>query len=367
MIAAETARATLRSIEGAKQRQSFAANLAAERERRRDDEKSQGAAPRVVDGASFALDVPDEVPAVWGEGQLVAWSKGEPAMLVAPQGVGKTSVSQQLARALIGLGSSELLGMPVAPEPKRVLYIAADRPRQAARSFARMVTEEDRELLAERLVVWKGPLPFDMGLEPERLATFAADLGAGTVIIDSLKDVARDLSKDETGSRVNLALQHTIAAGIEVLANHHQRKESSDGKKPRKLDDVYGSTWITAGAGSVLLLWGEPGDSIVDLHHLKQPAEDIGPLTVRHDHARGVTSLYESGDLFELVQQARNGVTAADAARHRFGVSEPSRNEVEKARRKLERLASEKRIGRLDGGSPGAPTRYVGLELRREA
>ena len=343
------------------------ANLAAERERRRNGAQWGGIGEhRAVDGASFALDTPEEVPAVWGEGQMIAWAQGEPAMLVAPEGVGKTSVAQQLALRRIGLGSAELLGMPVARDPRKTLYIAADRPRQAARSLSRMVSEEDRELLAERLTVWKGPLPFDIGLEPERLAVFAAELGAGTVIVDSLKDVARDLSKDETGSRVNLALQHVIAAGIEVLTDHHQRK-GQDGKKPQKLDDVYGSTWITAGAGSVLLLWGEPGDSIVDLHHLKQPAEDIGPLKLRHDHARGATSLHESGDLFELVQQSRNGVTVVEAARHLFGMTEPLPNDVEKARRKLERFTSEKRIGRLDGDSPGAPTRYLPLDRRREA
>jgi replicative DNA helicase len=229
-----------------------------------------------------------------------------------------------------------------------------------------MVTEDDRQALDERIVTWPGPLPFDLAHEPERLAEFAASYGAGTVVIDSLKDVARDLSKDETGSRVNLAFQHTVAAGIELLVNHHQRKEGADGKKPTRLDDVYGSVWITAGTGSVLFLWGQPGDTIVDLHHLKQPAEDIGPLKVRHDHERGMPYLHQGGDLYELValRAGSGGLAVADAARHLFDVSDPSPNQIEKARRRLDRMVAERRIGKVEGGN-GAPTKY--LPLGREA
>jgi hypothetical protein len=42
-------------------------------------------------------------------------------------------------------------------------------------------------------------------------------------------------------------------------------------------DDVYGSTWLTAGTGSVILLHGEPGDPIVSMHHLKKPVAEGGP------------------------------------------------------------------------------------------
>ena len=82
-------------------------------------------------------------------------------------------------------------------------------------------------MLRDRLTVWRGPLPFDIGREPDKLAPFAAEHEADTLMIDSLTNVALDLVKDETGARVNHALQATIAAGIEVVANHHQRKACS--------------------------------------------------------------------------------------------------------------------------------------------
>ncbi len=90
--------------------------------------------------------------------------------------------------------------------------------------MARMFGEAHREVLAERLVVWRGPLPYDLAKAPDFLAMLASLYGADTVVLDSLKDVAMDLSKDETGSRLNQSIQTALAEGIEILGLHHQRK-----------------------------------------------------------------------------------------------------------------------------------------------
>lgn len=316
-----------------------------------------------VDGATFLTTEGAEVPAVWGDSDTVAWSEGEPLFLVGPPGVGKSTVAQQLVLARLGLRDGGLLGMPVAVEPTKVLYLAADRPAQIARSMRRMVTPEDYPDLGERLQVWRGPLPFDLAQEPQRLTGMARHFGAGTVIIDSLKDVALELVKDDVGARVNLALQHALAEGLQVLVLHHQRKGSAGNPKPRGLDDVYGSRWLTAGAGSVLLLWGTAGDAVIDLEHLKQPAGDIGPLKLFHDHRAGTTTLYEGIDVYALVKSTRNGMTAKDAARALFSTPEPNRNEIEKARRRLDQLVARdvlvKDEGTSGGEGGGTPTRYL--------
>ncbi len=311
--------------------------------------------PGTLPGGDWILDAPTETAAVWGGASAaVAWAEGEPLMICGPEGVGKTAVSQQLALARIGLHDG-FLGMRVAVDDRPVLYIAADRPRQAQRSFARMVRSEDRATLNERLRIWRGPLPFDVGADPKRLAMFAE--GFGTVFIDSLKDIALDLVKDEVGTRVNQALQELVAADIEACVNHHQRK-GREGGKPKKLEDVYGSRWLTAGMGSVLLVWGEPGDLVVDLTHLKQPAEEIGPLQLLHDHGRGTTSLYLEIDFLSLAEAAgADGLLVYDAAKALFRTETPDKNEIEKARRRLDRLADQGQLVKDESQAPN-PARY---------
>jgi hypothetical protein len=210
-----------------------------------------------------------------------------------------------------------------------------------------MVTDDQAQLLEQRMRVWKGALPFDLVKNPELLIEFILEIGeladkpVGTVFADSIKDMGTKLSSDETGGAINRAFGLVIAADIELAASHHQRKSTADNKKPTKLDDVYGSTWITAGAGSVILLWGEPGDSIVELSHLKQPAEPVGPFEVEHDHDHGVTTRVERPDAWTVLHTATDGgITAAEAATA-ICEGKPDKNATQRVRRKLDRLVKD--------------------------
>jgi AAA domain len=302
---------------------------------------------RGVGGGSFILDTPEAVPAVWGDDESVAWAAGQPLLIVGPQGVGKTTCLQRLALLRADILQGRLLGMDVEPGAGRVLYIAADRPQQIAQSFRRMVSEAERDALDSKLVIWKGPLDFDLGKAApgQLLELVSAFPEVETVFVDSLKDVAVGLASDEVGARVNQEHQRLIAAGYQLAEAHHQRKATGDNKKPRTLDDVYGSTFITAGVGSVLLLWGQAGDPIVDLHHLKPPAGEVGPLTVVHDHPTGEVRLHEPVDLVDVVYEL-GPITAPEVARRFYDAPSPNRNQVEKVRRRLKKFAEQGRIER---------------------
>lgn len=318
---------------------------------------------RQVSGAEFVLDAPTHVPAVWGAGSEVLWSQGEALILCGPQGVGKSTVAQQLIRARLEI-AGEVLGRPVTPDARHVLYIAADRPQQAARSMRRMFTDTDRETLNRRLVVWRGSLPFNFVEKPEALRAYAESVQAGTVVIDSLKDIASPISEERVGHAVNTALQALIEAEIEVCALHHQRKATSENKRPRTLADVYGSTWVTAGTGSVVVLWGEAGDPVVELIHLKQPADEVGPLELVHDHHTGTTTVNQQTTPYELVQTATDGgITAKEVAARLHGPT-PDRNHIEKARRKLDQLVHEGHAIKVEPRTANEPIRYRPIEKR---
>lgn len=313
---------------------------------------------RTAAGGSFVLDAPDTPPAVWGDDTEVLWAQGEALMLCGPAGVGKTTLAVQVVAGRLGIGSGELLGLPIRAGAKKVLYLAMDRPPQISRAMRRLFNEADRAALNERLVVWKGPPPYDMAKHPEVLLRMCEAAGADTVVVDSLKDAVVKLSDDETGANYNRARQMALAAGIEVLELHHQRKSGAENKKPTRLDDVYGSTWITAGAGSVLLLWGEAGDPVVELIHLKQPAEPVGPLMVAHDHVAGTTAVQRQVDILQMARfQGHVGLNAQLVARELFLNDKPTRAEIEKARRKLNSLVAAGHLVAVEGARGGGSER----------
>jgi replicative DNA helicase len=306
-------------------------------------------------GGAFALDAGSQLEAIWGRDDEVAWSAGEPLLIVGPTGVGHTTIAQRLILARSGLRDPSLLGLPVKVDERPILYVAADRPRQARRSLRRMVGEDDRRLLDERLIVWEGPPEFDLAREPERLAKWAKSLEAGTVVLEALKDVTNKLREDETGLGITRAFNYVLAEGIEIAASHHQRKATGENRKPNTLDDVYGSAWITAGAGSVILLWGKAGDPVVELSQLKLASGEVGPFRVAMDFDTGGLQVDEGTDPLAVLRAAKQGLTAREASGLLYGSDKPA--EIEKARRQLQRLESRGLAHREEGdtiGSQGA-------------
>ncbi|WP_206428700.1 AAA family ATPase [Mycolicibacterium stellerae] len=319
-------------------RESARSMFAEEKARERIDQHSE----RLVDGLAFLTDDSAAEP-LWGRGGSVLWAPGEGLMICGPQGVGKSTVAQEIMLARLGLRSPDLLGFPVGPDDRPVLYLAMDRPPQIRRSLARMVDLADQgvaERLRQQLVVWAGPPPFDAGEAPDVFAAWVAQRGRepGLVVVDSLKDLVRGLASDDGGAGFNSAMQAVLANGTEFISLHHQRKANSDNRKPNKLADVYGSTWLTSGQGSVLLLWGEPGASKVELGHLKQPQEPVGPLVVDHSHATGESVASDPIErLIEIAQMAgAEGFIESDAVAALHGVDRDS-EEYDRCRKKVAR------------------------------
>jgi replicative DNA helicase len=305
-------------------------------------ERLVGDPRRAVDGADWLRNQPEGCPAVWGRGDQVLWAEGEPLMIYGPDGVGKTSLAQQVVLHRCGIRLEAFLNIPVARAEKPVLYLSCDRPRQARRSLYRMIPKDRHGELEGRLLVWEGPLPFSIPASTRSLLEFCLLHDAGTVVIDSLKDVAVELTNPEVALKVNQAFQWLNANGVELLILHHPRKDPAGApQRPRSLEDVYGDRNFVAGMGSVVCLWGKGGDPIVDLTHLKQPMSEVGPFKVLHDHDRGSSGLYEFVSIAEMLGRSPRPLSVVEVASMFFGSEDPSKNEMEKVRRKLRELVGE--------------------------
>ena len=308
-----------------------------------------------VDGASFILDIPPVIPALWGDGNDVLWAEGESLMIAGPMGLGKTTLEGLLIRAQLGIGDGIVLGQKVTRQSGKILILAMDRPAQIARAMARQFTEDERDTLCDRLVIWKGPPPVDLAKQPGMLRALAQAADADVVYLDSIKDAAVGISDDEVGSGYNRARQLLLADGRQLAECHHTRKHGANGGPPTGVTDIYGSAWITNGTGSIILLAGEPGDPIVGFRHCRCPANELGPWELLHDADSGEISLYHTTDLVALVKaKGPDGLTARDAAAAITGKSEPTKADMMKARRKLETLTADRVLVRVDGAAGGA-------------
>ncbi len=311
---------------------------------------------RVFDGASFLLTKDETPPAIWGSGDDILWARGEALIIWGPQGVGKTTVAGQLLAGALGILPT-VLGLPVVPTAKKVLYLAMDRPKQAKRSLGRLFKPEHTEILREKLVIWTGPPPADFAVVPEAMLEMAQMYDADMVFVDSLKDAAVGLSKDEVGAGYNRARQLALSEGVEVVELHHPRKAGENGSKPDGINDMYGSTWIPSGAGSAVLLWGEAGDSLVEFYHRKQPMNTVGPFKIEHDAHAGVSHVQvdDRSDLVALARRcATTGVSAKDAAAALNDDASPNERQIAAARRKLQDLEKKGMlVVRSDGASSG--------------
>ena len=313
-----------------------------------------------VGGGSWLADVPTEIPALWGDGERVAWAEAEALMLYGSDGAGKGVLAQNLVLRLIGVIPGDFLGLPVASR-RRVVYLAQDRPAQIRRSLRRMVGEVDLQDLDDRLaVVWE-PLPKLIDEDPDQLVRIAETNEADVIVVDSVKDIIAKPSDEESGLAMRRAYARALAAGVDVLLLHHDRKAHGQTKRTRLgIDDVYGSRFMVGGCGSVLAINGGSGDPVVDLRHIKQPAGEVGPFRVLYDFETGGATIHHGTDLLSLVRASSRGLTARDAAAAVYDSDKPTPAEKERARRSLEALVAKGlAVGRRSGDAGAAVTYYA--------
>jgi hypothetical protein len=284
-------------------------------------------------------------PAMWGSGFDVLWSLGEPLLVEAAYGAGKTTLAGLLIRAQIFGG--DVLGFPVRKllPGQKILYLAIDRPEQILGSMSRQFSPEQLAEIEDRLVIWRGVLPADAAEDNDLYVNLCDYHQTHFVYVDSLKDAARGLTEDRAAAAYQATRTRLLATRRQLVELHHLAKSGAD----------YGSIFLRAGVGSALRMSGRPGGPSGVLTHDKQPAHRVGPLKIKHDRDRGEIEVAEAETPVELVgwiADQSEGVTAAETAQLLFGTAGDS--EVKRAKRKLTELvdAGQLRMVASQGRNP---------------
>ncbi|OMC55418.1 hypothetical protein A5747_13590 [Mycobacterium sp. IS-836] len=304
-----------------------------------------------VDGAEWMFGADDRSVIVWGDGDDILWAEGEALMIAGGMGLGKTTLAGMLVRGQLGLDST-VLGLPIACSERPILYLAMDRPRQIRRSMRRQFDAEEMAGVTGRLLFRPGPPISDLAVDPSLLARMALEAGAGTVYVDSLKDAVVGLSEDATAAAYNRARQALLARGVQICELHHNRKANPQ-NGPVGINDVFGSTWLTSGAGSVIQLTGDPGDLVVRFHHVKQPANEVGPWHLHYFPEEGRMEVVKF-DFTKAVNGAGpDGLTAKEAAKQLYDTPRPTDAQCKKAQRQLDKLVKRGVLTKVDGHRGG--------------
>ncbi|WP_051662446.1 MULTISPECIES: bifunctional DNA primase/polymerase [unclassified Microbacterium] len=374
----EMVEAIERAVKAAKVRTFAARVLREERTARYGDSAA-------LDGEAFMFgDVAVDVP-IWGEGDDLFWAEGGGLMIPSDQGLGKSLTAQQLIAGRLGIGPGILLGHRVSrlAEGKSIVYLALDRPRQIARSMARLfVTPGERAIAGARLSIWTKPVPIDILGEPYAFADWLEDTfgtNIGDLVIDSVKDLTpANLSNGEVGQALDMAWKECRARGMSTLVLHHERKTGNDESRSNRqpsLDNIYGSVWLTSGMDSILHIQGKQGENVVTYTHLKAIINMLEPITAMHDQEHGRTVVVQLGSgasqsetrveqVFAVIQRgsAGGGVVSSLDVVQATGLAQPSVNRYVKTLRES---------GRIEEASPydratGTPATYRAAE-REEA
>ncbi len=308
-----------------------------------------------VEGGAVLLDIPSEVPAVWGEGSNILHAEGEPFMIFSEQGLGKTTLLGNYVLRRIGLVTEPLLGLPVRSSEGTCVVFAMDRPQQLKRNWARMVQKLDddqRELLDERLKIIPGPPRINIYDGPHTLLDYVRRIrdDATMVVLDSFKDLALSLAKEEGGQAVNNNIQALVADGVETVGLHHPKKDPTNGDRGElSLDDAYGSTWLTAGHGSVLALNGVRNSGRFTAVQLKAVIKPVESVHASIDSSTGEMTVIKTGGGDELTKSilatlsvvGAVGASVKTVTVARFGPG-ARKSDENKVRRRLDELRKER-------------------------
>jgi len=182
-------------------------------------------------------------------------------MLAAPPGTGKTLMSLQMALSLAC--GRKYLKYEIT-EPKRVMFLSLEMPDIELLNFFDKLklgfNPEERKLIDENFYLHAEGESIPMGTPAgqKRIEEALARVQPDGVFIDSFSHALMgDLNSDTAINEFtawNKSMRRKYTCFFWFI--HHMRKGQVGNKKPKRMDDMFGSTFIAAGITNAGLLWG---------------------------------------------------------------------------------------------------------------
>jgi archaellum biogenesis ATPase FlaH len=195
-------------------------------------------------------------------------------MVVAgKQGVGKTQLTIQ---ALIHMALGKpFLGWKI-DSPRRVALMSMEMSSAEVKHFQKemnhILSPEDKRLLQENFFIIPvgHSILFDDSADKKKIEQFIQQYHPEVIAVDSLsKTTMGSLEESAVKNVLDFADHLRMDYDCSLIFIHHNRKGQVGNKRPKELDDVYGTFWITATATTVIGMWQNQQTGEIEINYLK--------------------------------------------------------------------------------------------------
>lgn len=222
-------------------------------------------------------------------------------------GVGKTQLTLQ-AMIHMALGK-DFLGWKMG-NPRKVAFFSMEMGSAELKHFQQemnhILTAEERVILKQNffLIPIGQALLFDLSADRKKIEKTLEAYKPEVVAFDSLsKTTMASLDEVNTKAVMDFADNLRMNYDTSVIFIHHDRKAQIGNRRPKSLEDIYGSFFITATATTVIGMWSNEKSMEIEINYLKVRLAKAPKTTVVVRTPRGLS--FEEVTLSGLIEDSK--------------------------------------------------------------
>lgn len=230
-------------------------------------------------------------------------------MVTGAPGAGKTQFSLHVAECLA-------LGKPFLdfkiPIPRKVGLFSLEMDQATMKVFlsknAKAYSNDEQKTLNDNFRIFPLGQPLHMNLpeQQEIVKQIVIQEGLEVICIDSLSQATNASLVEEGAIRALMGWMSHLrqSTGVAIWWVHHNRKNGAGNGKPKNLEDIFGSVYITSAVTSAVTLWPNGKNNLIELNFLKtRLTERGGPVNMERSRETLLFSRHSSSveDSIEII------------------------------------------------------------------